>query len=105
MHCGLTAKVDRLADGKKQAPSTGAVPDRGGSDRDRDAHGHRVEVTAGGGAVRVRVDGRGRIRALTIEPAAFEGRDAELLSDLVLGAVAEAQRRADELSANGGEAR
>ncbi len=57
-----------------------------------------LEVTAGGGAVRVRVDGRGRVRDLTIDPSAFEARDADLLSDLVLGAVAEAQRQADALA-------
>ena len=55
---------------------------------------HRtVETSAGGGLVRVTADGRGTIRAIAIDPAAFEGRDAELLSDLVLAAVAEAQRR------------
>lgn len=53
-----------------------------------------VEATAGGGLVRVKADGRGMIRDLTIDPAAFEGRDAELLADLVLSAVAEVQRRA-----------
>lgn len=56
-----------------------------------------IEASAGGGLVRVTADGRGTIRSLTIDPAAFAGRDAELLSDLVLGAVAEAQRRAAEL--------
>lgn len=55
-----------------------------------------VEASAGGGMVRVTADGRGMIRQLSIEPGAFEGRDAELLSDLVLSAVAEAQRRAAE---------
>src|SRR5687768_2621078 len=50
---------------------------------------HIVETTSGGGLVRVTVDGRGTIRALTIDPVAFDGRDAELLSDLVLAAVAE----------------
>ena len=55
-----------------------------------------VEATAGGGMVRVKADGRGQIRELTIDQAAFEGRDAELLSDLVLSAVAEVQRRAAE---------
>ena len=53
-----------------------------------------VEATAGGGLVRVKADGRGQIRELVIDAQAFEGRDAELLSDLVLSAVAEAQRRA-----------
>jgi nucleoid-associated protein EbfC len=53
-----------------------------------------IEASAGGGLVRATVDGRGVVRALTIDPEAFNGRDAELLSDLVLSAVAEAQRRA-----------
>jgi nucleoid-associated protein EbfC len=56
-----------------------------------------VEATAGAGMVRVTVDGRGAVRALTIDPHAFEGRDAELLADLILSAVAEAQRRAADL--------
>jgi DNA-binding YbaB/EbfC family protein len=56
-----------------------------------------IEVSAGAGLVRVRVDGRGTIRAVTIDPDAFEGRDAELLSDLVMSAIAEAQRRASDL--------
>jgi len=54
------------------------------------------ETQAGGGLVRVTVDGKGTVRALTIDPEAFNGRDAELLADLVLGAVAEGQRRAAE---------
>jgi DNA-binding protein YbaB len=36
------------------------------------------------------------IRSLLLDPAVFQDRDADLLSDLVLGAVAEAQRRASE---------
>ena len=56
-----------------------------------------IEVTAGAGMVRVRVDGRGVVRGLSIDQEAFAGRDAELLSDLVVGAIAEAQRRAAEL--------
>lgn len=54
------------------------------------------ETQAGGGLVRVTVDGKGTVRALTIDPEAFNGRDAEFLADLVLGAVAEGQRRAAE---------
>lgn len=56
-----------------------------------------IETSAGAGMVRVTADGSGTIRRLTIDPAAFAGRDDELLSDLVLGAVAEAQRRAAEM--------
>ena len=56
-----------------------------------------IETTAGAGLVRVRVDGRGLVRSLSIDPAALEGRDAELLADLIAGAIAEAQRRAADL--------
>ena len=56
-----------------------------------------IEATAGAGLIRVRVDGRGLVRSLSIDPDAFNGRDPELLADLIVGAVAEAQRRAAEL--------
>ena len=56
-----------------------------------------IETSSGGGMVTVTADGRGTIRSLTIDPGVFQDRDAELLSDLVLTAVAEAQRRAAEL--------
>ena len=59
--------------------------------------GRTFETTAGGGLVRVTADGRGTIRGLVIDPAAYEERDAEFLAELVLSAVAEAQRRAGEL--------
>ena len=56
-----------------------------------------IEASAGGGMVRVVADGQGTIRSVQIEPAAFDGRDAELLAALVLSAVAEVQRRAAEV--------
>ncbi len=59
-----------------------------------------IEVSAGAGLVQVAVDGRGVVRRLVIAPEAFTGRDAELLSDLVLSAVAEGQRRAAELASD-----
>lgn len=90
-----------MADWKQQAPHPGQQVDRGAGEREQDLAARTIEVTAGAGAVRVRVDGRGRIRHLAIEPAAFEARDAELLADLVLGAVAEAQRRADDMREGG----
>jgi DNA-binding YbaB/EbfC family protein len=49
---------------------------------------------AGAGLVRVTVDGKGAVRSLQIDPEAFQGRDADLLADLVLSAIAEGQRRA-----------
>jgi nucleoid-associated protein EbfC len=56
-----------------------------------------IETSAGGGLVRVTADGRGTVRSVAIDPAVFEKHDAEFLGDLVLAAVAEAQRRAAEL--------
>ena len=56
-----------------------------------------IEASAGAGLVRVRVDGRGLLRSLSIDPQAFEGRDPELLADLIVAGVAEAQRRAADL--------
>ena len=57
---------------------------------------HTYDVQAGAGMVRVTVDGQGVLRRLHIDPECFAGRDAELLADLILSAVAEAQRRASE---------
>ena len=57
-----------------------------------------IETSTGAGLVRAAVDGRGMVRTLAIAPEAFAGRDAELLSDLVLSAIAEGQRRAAELA-------
>ena len=52
--------------------------------------GRTIETTSGGGLVRVTADGRGTIRAVTIDAGIFQEHDAELLGDLVLAAVAEA---------------
>lgn len=57
-----------------------------------------IQASAGAGLVQVAVDGRGTVRRVSIAPEAFAGRDAELLSDLVLSAVAEGQRRAAEMA-------
>ena len=56
-----------------------------------------IETASGGGMVKVTADGRGTIRSVTIDPAVYQEHDAEFLSDLVLTAIAEAQRRAAEL--------
>jgi nucleoid-associated protein EbfC len=59
--------------------------------------GRTIETSAGGGMVRVTADGRGTVHAVVIDPTVFHGHDAEFLGDLVLAAVAEAQRRAADL--------
>lgn len=59
-----------------------------------DLAGLVVEATAGGGMVRVTADGRGQLRGVWIDPAIFAEKDADFLSELVLAAVAEVQRKA-----------
>jgi DNA-binding YbaB/EbfC family protein len=59
--------------------------------------GRTIETTSGGGLVRVAADGRGMVRSVQVDPVVFQKHDAEFLGDLVLAAVAEAQRRAGEL--------
>ncbi|HZI75133.1 MAG TPA: YbaB/EbfC family nucleoid-associated protein [Gemmatimonadales bacterium] len=56
-----------------------------------------IEASAGGGMVKVISDGRGTVRGVWIDPTIFDAHDADFLSDLVLTALAEAQRRAAEM--------
>lgn len=56
-----------------------------------------VTGSAGGGMVEATVDGRGQLRRIRIDPTVTKDGDLEMLEDLVLAAVAEAQRRAEEL--------
>lgn len=56
-----------------------------------------IETSAGAGLVKVTADGRGTIHSIVIDPVAFADKDAEFLSDLVTAAVADAQRRAQEM--------
>ena len=57
-----------------------------------------VEATAGGGMVKVKMSGDLRLLELTIQPDAIDPEDAELLQDMVLAAVNEAIRSAQELA-------
>ena len=61
----------------------------------------RTEVTgsAGGGLVTVTMTGGGDVTALTIAPTAVDPDDLETLQDLVVAAVRDAKRAADELAA------
>jgi nucleoid-associated protein EbfC len=58
-----------------------------------------VEASAGGGMVTVRVSGDLQVKAVTIAPDAVDPEDPEMLSDMVLAAVNEALRAAQELAA------
>ena len=56
-----------------------------------------VTGSAGGGMVTVTADGRGRVRGVRVDASAFADGDREMLEDLLLAAVSDAQRRAEEL--------
>ena len=60
----------------------------------------RVEATAGGGMVTVTVNGNKQLLQLKIDPEVVSKDDVEMLQDLVVAAVADAQRKVDEQLAN-----
>jgi hypothetical protein len=57
----------------------------------------RVEASAGGGMVKVTLTGDLRIESLAIDPDAVDPEDVEMLQDLVVAAVNEGIRMAEEL--------
>jgi DNA-binding YbaB/EbfC family protein len=56
----------------------------------------KVEATAGGGMVTVVINGAKQIQSLKIDPEAVSKEDVEMLQDLILAAINDAQRKADE---------
>ncbi|MGA2007283.1 MAG: YbaB/EbfC family nucleoid-associated protein [Solirubrobacteraceae bacterium] len=58
-----------------------------------------VQASAGGGMVSVRVTGGLVVKEIRIDPAAIDPEDPELLADMVLAAVNEGLRAAQELAA------
>lgn len=56
-----------------------------------------VQGQAGGGAVQVEVTGGMEFRSVTIDPAAVNPDDVEMLQDLVLAALHDAMARVGEI--------
>jgi nucleoid-associated protein EbfC len=56
----------------------------------------RVEGNAGGGMVTVVMNGAKQVQSLKIDPEAVSKEDVELLQDLILAALHDAHRKADE---------
>ena len=59
-----------------------------------------VEASAGGGMVTVKVTGDLEVKAITIDPQAVDPEDVELLQDMIMAAVNEAMRSAQELASS-----
>jgi len=57
-----------------------------------------VEASAGGGLVTVKATGAGEITEIKIDPKAIDPDDPEMLEDVVLAAVNEALRAAQNLA-------
>jgi len=56
----------------------------------------RVDASAGGGVVSVAMNGSKELVELKIDPEAVKTGDVEMLQDLIIAAVNEASRKADE---------
>lgn len=56
-----------------------------------------VEASAGGGAITVVATGKKEILEINIDPEVVDPEDVEMLQDLILAAVNEALRKAEEM--------
>ena len=56
----------------------------------------RVEGNAGGGMVTVMVNGAKQVLSMKIDPEVVSKEDVEMLQDLIVAAINDAQRKADE---------
>jgi DNA-binding YbaB/EbfC family protein len=59
-----------------------------------------VEGTAGGGLVTATVTGSGEVLSVKIDPKAVDPDDVESLEDLVVAAIRDAARKAQELASS-----
>lgn len=59
-----------------------------------------IEASAGGGAIKVVVNGKKEVLDIEIDPSVVDPEDVEMLQDLVMAAVNEALRKAEDFSAN-----
>jgi DNA-binding YbaB/EbfC family protein len=56
----------------------------------------RVEATAGGGMVTVVLNGAKQLQSITIDPEVVSKDDVEMLQDLILAAINDANRKVDD---------
>jgi DNA-binding YbaB/EbfC family protein len=56
----------------------------------------RVEASAGGGMVSVVINGAKQVQSIKIEPEVVSKDDVEMLQDLIVAAINDAQRKADD---------
>jgi DNA-binding YbaB/EbfC family protein len=56
----------------------------------------QVEATAGGGMVTVKMNGAKQVQSLVIDPSVVSKDDTEMLQDMIVAALNDAQRKVDE---------
>ncbi|MBQ9855447.1 MAG: YbaB/EbfC family nucleoid-associated protein [Clostridia bacterium] len=66
------------------------------TEKQAELEAREFEASAGGGMVTAKVTGKKQLVALEIKPEAVDPDDVELLQDMVVAAVNEALRQADE---------
>lgn len=65
-------------------------------DMQKEIESKEFEASVGGGAVVVKVTGKKEVTSINIKPEVVDPDDVEMLEDLVLTAVNEAMKKADE---------
>ena len=65
----------------------------------KEMHALSVEGNAGGGMVTVRVNGGKQVQSITIDPEVVSKEDVGMLQDLIVAAINDAHRKADEAMA------
>lgn len=66
----------------------------------KDLENKEFEASVGGGAVIVKANGKKEVISIKIKPEVVDSDDVEMLEDLVLSAVNEVLKKADEESAS-----
>jgi DNA-binding YbaB/EbfC family protein len=56
----------------------------------------RIEASAGGGMVTVVINGEKKLQSITLDPEVVSKDDVEMLQDLIVAALNDAYRKADE---------
>ena len=68
------------------------------AEKQEELEGKEYTASAGGGAVEVTVSGKKELTKIVISPDACDPEDVEMLQDMIIAAVNEAMKQADDAS-------
>ena len=69
-------------------------------DMQKEIEKKEFEASAGGGAILVKINGKKELTAVNIKPEVVDADDVEMLEDLIMSAVNEVLRKAEEESSS-----